>query len=102
MQLFSLFNAIRSENWPRRPKPSHGAPANDADFRVTMDRRNREGSNSAIRVTPLSALNQRPLLEEERKTSARAEYFSVLTQSRHSHVKRGPRSPVKNVRIKRR
>jgi hypothetical protein len=35
----------------------------------------REGSNSAIRVTP--SLNQRPLLEEERTTSARAEYFSV-------------------------
>jgi hypothetical protein len=51
--------------------------AKQTRYSITMDQRNRDGSNSAIRVTPLRALNQRPLLEEERTTSARAEYFSV-------------------------
>ena len=45
---------------------------------ITTDRRNRSKAPSqSIRVTSLRALNERPLLEEERKTSAPAEDFSV-------------------------
>src|SRR5665647_333922 len=47
-------------------------------YSITVDGRNRSKAPSqSIRVTSLRALNQRPLLEEERKTSARAEDFSV-------------------------
>jgi len=44
-----------------------------------LDRRSgiEEVPTPSIRITPLRALNRRPLLEEERKTPARADYFSV-------------------------